>query len=315
MPRPFANIGAEVVCDFGSQAWYRIAWLMVQKNRERDLGLIYRVAEIGADWKLEACVGSFPAIRNWYGVVDPARGKIVEGFDICPACVQIVTAVLPQLEGIFVEKPGSKKERVCDMRFDTERFIHYFDALELVAEQTPRHLGRYLPDISLFVEVVKKLAPAAMAKAKSASASSSDVSSTSTPKKPRTRPQTPCERDQPLKSTEWWVIAQLPELTVCKSCFSDVVKPESERGRALPRMFELERRDGRTSCQLYSDRMRRVFTDAVESDDFVRLARAARERREREGEYAGDMEFAARFRGERREEEEAKAERSWRKWE
>ena len=47
VPRPFGVEGREgVVCDFGTQPWYRIAWLLLQKNREQDLSLIYRLAEI-----------------------------------------------------------------------------------------------------------------------------------------------------------------------------------------------------------------------------------------------------------------------------
>lgn len=311
VPSPFGRASqgsAEgIVCDFGTQPWYRIAWLMLRKNREKELSLILRLAEILRT--TEECLGPNQAVRDWHSVIDPSTGKLVENFDICHSCVQLVEAVLPQLEGTFKRREewdagygsdrgsnGKSRKRVCDMRFDTENFIHYFDALELVAEQTPRHLGRYLPDMSLFVEVIKRLA----------SSPQTLKYATDTPPK--------CEGSKELMGQNWYVIAQLPELMVCKACFRDVVRPEVEMRRAIPRMFEVERRE-RGSCQLYSERMRRIFRETCKRDEFVVLARAARERRESEREYREDLEFAARFKGQRREEEEEKAERRWRVWE
>lgn len=308
---------------------------MLQKNREKDLTLIYRLAEILRT--TEECLGPNEAVRDWYGVVDSGTGGLVGEFDVCGSCVEVIGAVLPQLSGVFKRRSefepvsgygsdlgygsgghgsgsdranGRKKgkKRICDMRFDTENFIHYFDALELVAEQTPRHLGRHLPDMSLFVEVVKKLVASAPPKPpKPQQYGGRDSSSGAT-----TPPQ--CQGSKELIGANWWCIAQLPELTVCKSCFLSVVRPQVENRRAIPRMFEVERRE-RGSCQLYSERMRRVFRECCASNEFVTLAKTARERRAKEREYREDLEFAKRFNGGRREEEEDAAERRWGRYE
>lgn len=238
-------------------------------------------------------MGGYEAVRKWYSVVDPRTNQLVPGFDVCSACVGVVEAILPQLAGgVFVPKEDfgypRGERRMCDLRFDTERFVQYFDALESMAEQTPRYLGRYIPHTDPFVDVVRSLASSAIAK---------------------------CEKDREVRNGRWYVISQLPELTVCKSCFTQVIKLEAERGgRAIPRMFEVELRPI-GSCQLYSDRMRDIFREAVKNDDFVLLARKARERKEKELEYREDLEAAKGYRGERREEEETIAERRWRRWE
>ena len=349
VPRPFGVEGREgVVCDFGTQPWYRIAWLLLQKNREQDLSLIYRLAEI-----LERhgkgnteCLGPNEAVRDWHSVQDPKTGGLVEGWDVCACCVEIIEAVLPQLKGAFKRRAEAEgweewsgrgyssggygsdrngygsdrsngglgngrrrgRKRICDMRFDTENFIHYFDALELVAEQTPRHLGRYLADLSLFVEVVNKLAKEDGAAPRSALGIGGGRRGNGSGAISPTR----CAGSKELRGASWWCIAQLPELTVCDSCFKAVVKPEVENRRAIPRMFEAERRE-RGSCQLYSERMRRIFRECCEGDEFVKLARVARERREKEREYREDMEYAKTSRW--REEEEEKAGKRWRVYE
>lgn len=302
---------------------------MLQKNREKDLALIYRLAEILRT--TEECLGPNEAVRDWHSVEDPRTGRLVEGWVACGSCVEVIEAVLPQLEGVFKRRAefeplsgygsdrgygsggyGSDRsannlarrgrKRVCDMRFDTENFIHYFDALELVAEQTPRHLGRYLPDMSLFIEVVKRLGAIQEGQNRNAAVTSGGA----TP--PR------CEGSKELIGANWWCIAQLPELTCCASCFREVVKPEVENRRAIPRMFEVERRE-RGSCQLYSPRMRKIFRECCASDEFVALAKAARERKKMEREYREDLEWATRFSGSRREEQEDKAVKRWARYE
>lgn len=82
--------------------------------------------------------------------------------------------------------------------------------------------------------------------------------------------------------SRWYSIAQLPELSVCAACFEEVVRPEAERRRAIAAMFALGREVPVGSCGLHSRRMREVFKEAVVRDDYVLLARAARERREKE---------------------------------
>lgn len=92
----------------------------------------------------------------------------------------------------------------------------------------------------------------------------------------------PCSGDKEVFDSRWYSIAQLPELSVCAECFEEVVRPEAERRRAIAAMFALGREVPVGNCGMHSRRMREVFREAVRKDDYVLLARAARERREKE---------------------------------
>lgn len=58
-----------------------------------------------------------------------------------------------------------------------------------------------------------------------------------------------------------------------------------------------------------------MFREAVERDDYRLLARAARERREKEIEFRWDMEDAMKLSRVVREDEVEAVEREWRRWE
>lgn len=288
VPAPLRSLDDEITCAFGSQPWYRIAWLLTQKNREKDLSLIYQIASISAT--TPPCPGAHPTVRKWHSILDPSTGQPIRNFDVCPACAKTIETLLPALRGVFVltnvEGPAGPR-RACDMRFDTERFVEYFDALELAAEQTSRSSGRGVPDVRGFAAVVRRFAAVLPG----------------------------CRGQGEVRDARWYGIAQLPEFTVCEECFEGVVRPEVERRRAIAEMFELGRRQGMGSCQLYSERMRGLFREAVGRDDYRALARAARERRDMEREYRWDLEDAMKLKGVEREEEVQAVERKWRRWE
>jgi hypothetical protein len=287
VPAPFRSLEEEVQCDFGAQAWYRIAWLLVLKNKEPDLTKFYEVAKI--EQNVPPCLGGHEAVRKWHSVLDPATGDVVRNFDVCFACVRIIESLLPQLKGIFVltntEGPAGPR-RVCDMRFDTERFVLYFDALERCADRTPKVRGEYRPDPALFVDVCKKFAVIP-----------------------------PCPREKE-GTGRWYRISHLPELTVCPSCYEEVIRPEVQRRKALATMFEPGRsHTEKGNCGLYSEQMRKVFRRAVEEDDYRSLAVVARKRRERLEEFREDVEYAGKIGGSRGEEELERARRRWRRYE
>ncbi|KAI9746474.1 MAG: hypothetical protein M1818_000187 [Claussenomyces sp. TS43310] len=259
VPGPPRSINDEVVCDFGSQPWYRIAWLLTLKDRKKDLGIMYRIADVLAT--SSPCRGKHEAVRRWYSVPDPKTGSHVPHFDVCSTCVKSVEALLPTLRSLFVrvdDKRPPDLPRVCDMRFDSKRFVHYFDALERMADSTKSRRGLDTQD---FVELVKRYA--------------------STPE---------CTRDVEQHNVCWNVITQLPEFTVCDDCYDEVIRPELERRRAIAAMFTKPRQHMPVaSCQLYSDRMRSIFQQAVRGDDYKLLAARARERKDREVEYRRSM--------------------------
>lgn len=252
VPAPFRSLDDEVSCDFGTQPWYRIAWLLLKKNRANDLALLHQIAHINAT--TPPCLGGHEASRKWHSVRDPDSGRLVHNFNVCHACTQVVEALLPATRGLFVPthpEGAPAPKRTCDLRFDSPRFLHYFDALELLDDRSSAS-GRAL-DSRPFVVLAKRFV--------------------ATP---------PCRGDKEVFDSRWYSIAQLPELSVCAACFEEVVRPEAERRRAIAAMFGLGREVPVGSCGMHSRRMREAFMEAVRKDDYVLLARAARERREKE---------------------------------
>jgi hypothetical protein len=168
------------------------------------------------------------------------------------------------------------------MRFDSKRFIHYFDALETAADNASD--SRYPPDTVELAALVKRFAAV---------------------------PE--CPRDMTLKNSYWYVITQLPEFTVCPECFDEVVHPGLEKAKAIPIMFnKATQRRETASCQLYSERMREIFEKAVNTNDYKLLASKARERRAKELQCKKDM---AELKGAKGAEKEIrKIEEEWAKW-
>ena len=79
-----------------------------------------------------------------------------------------------------------------------------------------------------------------------------------------------------LATSAWHFMSDLPELTICEECYNDFVWPLRERPlaneisrstRIVPGTRSGQREMG-ISCQLYSERMRRIFVEAVERNDF-----------------------------------------------
>ncbi len=280
-PRPSHE---EVLCDFGSQPWYRIAWLLTRKERRRDLNLMSNLANIAAT--TDPCMGKYEAVRKWYSIADPHTGHPIRNFDVCLSCVKSIETLLPSLKGVFVRTDHNyppNLPRVCDMRFDSKRFIHYFDSLETAADTASD--SRYPPDTSELVSLVKRFAAL---------------------------PE--CPRDSTVSNSYWYIITQLPDFTVCPECFDEVVLPGLEKGKAIPLMFNkaMQRKEA-ASCQLYSERMRGIFEKAVNGSDYKLLAARARERGAKELQCKKEI---AEWKGVKGGEKEIrKIEGEWAKWE
>jgi hypothetical protein len=283
-PRP-SNM--EVLCDFGSSPWYRIAWLLTLKEKRKDLQLFYGLANICK--KFQPCDGKREAIRQWHSIIDPKTGGLIRGFDVCPSCVKSVETLLPATRGIFIRKDHGPNGalRICDLRFDSKQFIQYFDALETTADRAEyddddpdtRDLASLIRRLSLFDE---------------------------------------CQHDKDLLDKKWHVITQLPEFTVCEECFDEVVWPELDERKAIPLMFSKDlKRIPKASCQLYSTKMRGIFRVATDADDYKLLASKARERKTIETAYKANLrELKMQGKGNPAVDREIKrVEDEWRKWE
>lgn len=279
MAAPRRNESTEVLCDFGSSPWYRIAWLLTRKERRKDLNLFYGLAHI-AD-TVTPCAGKAPDCRQWYSLIDHKTRTPVQNFDVCSSCVKSVEVLLPPLRGIFVKTPPTREAKVCDLHFDSKRFIQYFDALETTADRAVDDGAP--PDTRSLVSLTKRLAA---------------------------YPE--CQRSTDLIDAKWNVITQLPEFTVCEECFEDVVWPEVEEEKAVAMMFGKEmRRMPRASCQLYSPKMRGIFRTACDGDDYKLLARMARERKGVEMAWKGLKKGGSQFGAV----EAGRVEDEWRRWE
>lgn len=179
--------------------------------------------------------------------------------------------------------------RVCDLRFDSKRFIQYFDALETTADKADDEQAP--PDTRALVSLAKRFS---------------------------VFPE--CERDKDLVDQPWNVITQLPEFTVCEECFDEVVWPELEDKKAIPMMFNKKLQTlSIASCQLYSPRMRGIFRTAVDGNDYKFLAQKARERKATEMKYKKDIESLRRLSKTGNQQgiamEIKRLEEEWRKWE
>ena len=251
--------------------------------------LFYGLANIAST--VPQCLGKHEAVRQWHSILDPKTGNPIRNFDVCYSCVKSVEILLPPIRGIFVRTdshgpPGAP--RVCDLRFDSKRFIQYFDALETTAD-TANNDEDGLPDTRHLASLVRRWALIEE-----------------------------CQHDTELIDRRWHIITQLPEFTVCEECFSEVVLPELEEGKAIPMMFNKTlQRIPRASCQLYSTKMRGIFRLAVDANDYKLLASRARERKALETAYKTNMtELKRQSKANPMVAQESKRiAEEWRKWE
>ncbi|PQE12124.1 hypothetical protein CJF31_00000288 [Rutstroemia sp. NJR-2017a BVV2] len=245
-----------IICDFGSSPWYRIAWLLTLKEKRKDLNLFYGLANVAQHEK--PCYRQRESIRSWSSIIDPKTGTLVKNFDVCSSCVKSIEILLPAIRGVFIRTdPGysSAGPRICDLRFDSKRFVQYFDALETTADDAAFHDAA--PDTRALAKLARKFSLLEE-----------------------------CQQSTDLPDRRWYIITQLPDFTVCEECFDDVVYPELEDRKAIPLMFnKTPQRISKASCQLYSERMRAIFQKAVNTDDYKLLAVKARERKAKEREW------------------------------
>ena len=263
IPSPLRSSNEAISCDFGSLPWYRIAWLLLLKESHRDLRLFYGLAHVVST--APPCLGRHEAVREWYTILDPKSNCPIRTFAVCSNCVRSVEVLLPSLKGVFIRITDQKSApRRCDLRFDSPRFIGYFDALEVAADSASAspdgygHKGRPVDTRAL----------AALVKRKTATDE--------------------CQQDRDLFEKRWFFIPSLPEFTVCEECFDEVILPDlnhhhnhaKEREANLAKHFHPHpQRLAKASCQLYGNRMRNVWKRVNERADWNGLVREARSRR------------------------------------
>ncbi|TGO57260.1 hypothetical protein BOTNAR_0204g00040 [Botryotinia narcissicola] len=139
-----------IICDFGT-------WFLTLKERRNDLGLFYGLANVGA---VEAPCPRKREVFNksWNSIIDPKTGLPIKNFDVCHSCVRSVEILLPPIRGAFVRTIetdySSSIPRICDLRFDSKRFVQYFDALETTADDAAYHNSS--PDTRTLAKLARK---------------------------------------------------------------------------------------------------------------------------------------------------------------
>ncbi|KAK0725022.1 hypothetical protein B0H67DRAFT_607390 [Lasiosphaeris hirsuta] len=94
---------------------------------------------------------------------------------------------------------------------------------------------------------------------------------------PGVTPAVGCPRNLLSTTTKCHTMQGLFDLTVCENCYASVIKPDADRGVEMARRFEgnPSAMPSGFTCQLYSDRMRRVWSDAASTGDFEYLRQKA----------------------------------------
>lgn len=245
-----------VVCAM-SLPWLRVAWIQCIKQDRKDLTLVWQIST-PLPPETRPCPGIKADLRRWYQLTDPRTGRAVENFDICSACVRNVDLIFPRLENHLFERPADKplQEKVCNMNTSSRHFFPIIIELERLADRREKgHLRE--KDIQDFVDFIRRIC--------------------------RYRE---CAKDTMLAVSSWHYLPELPELTICEECFEEVVWPLRDRPIArdvsktlklVPPLHRSQLVSG-FSCQLYSERMRRIFHEAVSKNDFESLRAAAKYR-------------------------------------
>jgi len=248
-------------CDFGSP-WVRLAWLLTLKHNRQDLDLIYDLTEIAASEP--DCPGATEAVGIMYGIQND-QGAFIPSLAFCPLDKKNVETLFPSFIGAFTRFPSSVKvDRICTLRMNSKRFPKYLDILVNIDDKARSSGSRGAtrkPDLQPLIDLADRFAY-----------------------------KQECQRDRILLDQTWYFPPSLPELIVCEECFDEVIYPAIKRGSPVAERFNktlqppVPAMADKSSCQLYSPRMRRVWEKSVKNEDWEYLKRRVRERREVESD-------------------------------
>lgn len=287
---PFRPSDKNIVCDFGSSPWYRIAWLLTIKSGQPDLRLFHQIAQIANIANSQPCPGDRESLRVWLSIRDPRKQTTLADFTVCYECSKTIEILLPNLTGIFVpqQQTAVPTRSICSMHFHPtrKRFVLYFDALETASDEALATTSA--PDLARLAKVIGRLSVFAE-----------------------------CHQDRPVRDSSWHVMQYLPELTVCGECFEDVVRPELDEGAVARNFFMKAQRLPVATCQLYSKRMRDIFVKACRRSDPKYLETRVLERQKIESDIHSKLSMIYRY-GDRDERSKREVDRlmdEWKRWE
>lgn len=250
-------------CDM-SRFWVRMAGLVLltmNQDRRHDVTLLSRVSGISVQ------EGPCPnthldnehahqsrITRLWYSIRDPTTGGIpLPGWTICSHCVVSIQTMSPAIASAFVPTSQVPTEGSCAL-IPSDSFDDAYSAQQLQYIATcavySSQAGR--PNMTPLITWLKENPPPTRG---------------AVPGRSWEAPAGPCPRDYASVTVKCYVMGEIPDFTVCEKCFAEVVKPDMDRGAELARRFGTEARAVPTgfTCQLYSNRMRHVWSQTVSS--------------------------------------------------
>ncbi|KAL2888608.1 ser arg-related nuclear matrix protein-like protein [Ceratocystis lukuohia] len=243
-----AYAGSSRCCDFGAVPWFQLGWIMALKRREARIGDIYERIMKHVLEKTPSC--SSPGnllymytLRNQWA----NETNILPDFAICPRCMEGVFALLPnvfQSQLCVQVKPTDDQE--CALRHSlgniSSRFTNIFNCIEVCSDRGT--ISSHGPDGRKLVEDLRQLVGFA------------ECSGSNSPR----------------YNEDWYVIADLADLTMCGDCYHTYIKPlkHSELGKRL--VADKHHRAFGT-CELNSSRMKSMLSVALQTRDFAALRR------------------------------------------
>ena len=281
-PTPYAGAFAQkppapphlaLRCDM-SRFWVKMAGLVLMtmnQDRRHDPALLARVSGItvqdGLCPNAQLQGENFPpprVSRVWYTFRDPATGVTpLPGWTVCSHCVVNMQTLCPTISNAWVPVSQTPIEGSCAFvpsdRFDdqyTSQQLQYAATCVVVSAQAGR------TDMSPLVNWLRENPPPARGGA---------------PGRPWQAPSGPCPQNYPSITLRCYVMRDLFDLTVCEKCFTEVIKPDQDRGVELAKRFDTApaTMPSGFTCQVYSPRMRQVWAQAASTGDLAFLGHKA----------------------------------------
>ena len=264
-----------VRCDM-ARFWVRTAGtvlLTMNQDGLHDITLLARVAGIRAQDgdcpNAQLAEGQPPATsqRTWYTIQDPQTGaQPLQGWTVCAACLISIQTCCPAIVAGFAPLyPAGPRQSTCALvPSDMYGDLRTAEILEQVGgcALKSRLLGR--PDVSQLVGWLRENPPRPQGGNPLTGSASAPVGL--------------CPRKSPSTTLSCHTMRGLFDFTVCQQCYADVIQPDLARGVELARQFDTSpaAMPSGFTCQLYSERMRRVWSEAASAGDFNHLQKKVR---------------------------------------
>ncbi|KAK4118069.1 hypothetical protein N657DRAFT_584309 [Parathielavia appendiculata] len=222
------------------------------------------------------------AQRTWYTILDPQTGsQPLPGWTVCPSCVLNIQACCPAVASGFAPvHPAGPREASCALvpsdRYDDRRTAEILQQLGSCVAMAAM-LRR--PDLSQLVNWLRANLPQPRGTGTLSSAG---------PARPQGNGL--CPMNYPSTTLRCHTMPGVPEFTVCEQCYANVIRADAARGVELATRFDMSPSltPSGVTCQLYSDRMRRVWSETVATGNLEYLrqkaSRVVSERRVKERE-------------------------------